>query len=117
MNFISSINTGTYEFGSVDCTEGGSIDITQQGIVNSFTNAVSGVIQSALMENQQINAAITKLENDQKSKNTGIGDAILKALSGFGMVLIAIPLLIIAAIIVMKMMSGGKKPNKNNFKI
>lgn len=113
----SSIADGKYEIYNYDCSEKGSINLSQEAILNSFVSTVSDSIQKALMDNDQISNAVTKIQQQQEAENKGIGDAIMKALSGLGFAFAGVFLLVIAVVIVFKMTGSGGSKKSHGFSI
>jgi hypothetical protein len=105
MATINALQKGTFIYwANVDCGHD-QLNITQTMIINQVASMIVESATSAMLKVSQISDAVTKIENDQKSTQKGIAEAI----SAFGLAIL-LPLLIIGGVLMLpKLLSSGGK--------
>jgi nitric oxide reductase large subunit len=84
--------------GEWDCSKDGNITINQEILTSQVVECYSHVLQQSLMKNQNISDAVSRAEQANKSKNTGISEAIATAMGPFAMIWIVVIIAIVVAI-------------------
>lgn len=106
LSTIDTLNKGEINVKKYICTGNQTLTYTADTFVKSFADNVMSVMENLLMNNEQIQSAVTKLKQEQESKNTGIGEALAKILSSMWGLLLIIPIVIIAIVLLWKMVGG-----------
>jgi hypothetical protein len=92
--FVNNLNNNSVDlsYSTWDCskqrTNGVALDSSQSMVVSQFVDSLTGLITEALMQNQQIASAVTKVSQVNTSRNTGVSELITALTGPFAIIVI-----------------------------
>jgi len=97
-NTVDNLNKGVFEFnGKIDCTKGGSIDISQQILQEQLVNLITSDLTSTIVKNDTEVVASADSSSKNKVKQQGAIDALAGLMQGpfiiIGLIIIVVAVL------------------------